>query len=68
MPGDLLRFQDASALADVELDDLRRLLLEHLGELEPVDQTLAGRDGMFVWAATRAISSTFSGGTGSSKK
>ena len=24
--------------------------------------------GMFVWAATRAISSTFSGGTGSSKK
>ena len=43
--GDLLRHQEAAALADVELDDLGRLFLQYLGELEHVDQPLAGRDG-----------------------
>ena len=42
---DLLRFEYSAALADVQLDDLRGLLLQQFGELVERHQALAGGDG-----------------------
>ena len=65
--GDLLRLQDAAALADVHLDDPDGLLLEQRSRTRTWWRAARRTAiGMLVWAATRAISSTISGGTGSS--
>ena len=66
--GDFLGFEDAAALADVELDDLGGLLLEESANSYLVARRSPEAIGMLVCAATRAISSTFSGGTGSSNQ